>query len=800
MTTLSPTPLPQPDRPTTVLSISGMKCAGCVQTIEKRLQQQPGVSTAVVNLVTEQAAVEYLPQEVTPEDLAEVLTATGFPSHVQDPTQIGLAASLPESSVKRHWQHIQHLILAAILVVLSGVGHLGHIPGLALPWLTSIQFHWGLATLALLGPGRQILWEGWQGLRRNMPNMNTLVSLGSLTAYLASVVAVVWPQLHWDCFFDAPVMIVGLILLGRALEEQARGRTKISLEKLLALQPLVARWLPSPDTQPDRTVEIPVQDVQIGAWLQILPGDKFPVDGQMIAGHTLVDEAMLTGEALPIDKTIGDPVTAGTLNQSGVVTIEATRTGQQTTLAQIIKLVETAQTRKAPIRQFADRVAGYFTYGVLAMATFTFLFWVGIGVRLWPDVMVNGTLPMIHDQSLEPGMIAPGAASVLLGLKLAIAVLVIACPCALGLATPTALLVGTSLGAEQGLLIRGGDILEQVDHLDTVVFDKTGTLTSGHPVVTDYWLSTAYSSNSVLGMLPSSETVLQIAATLETGGRHPLSTAIVEHAQRRQVPFLAATHLETVTGAGVLGQIQHLEARLGSGAWLQECGITIPTMDQHQGQQLAQSGKSVVYLAVDHIYMGSIAVRDTLKADAAQTISQLKQMGLQVKMLTGDQTATAMAMAQELDLDARDVQAEVAPADKSMIIAQLQAQGHCIGMVGDGINDAPALAQANVGIALSGGTDVAIETAQIILMSGLSDSNSLIKIVDVLRLSRATFRKIQQNLFWAFIYNLLALPIAAGLLLPSVGILLSPASSAAIMALSSVSVVTNSLQLRRLRF
>ena len=387
MNTLSPTPLPQPDRPTTVLSISGMKCAGCVQAIEKRLLQHPGVCAAVVNLVTEQAAIDYRPQEVTPEDLAQVLTATGFPSQVQDRTQTGISASLPESATQQLWQQIQHLGLAAILVVLSGVGHLGHIPGLALPWLTSIQFHWGLATLALLGPGRQILWEGWQGLRRNMPNMNTLVSLGSLTAYLASVVAVVWPQLHWDCFFDAPVMIVGLILLGRALEEQARGRTKISLEKLLALQPPVARWIPSPDTQPDRVVEIPVQDVQMGAWLQILPGDKFPVDGQIIAGHTLVDEAMLTGEAIPIDKNPGDQVTAGTLNQSGVVTIEATRTGQQTTLAQIIKLVETAQTRKAPIQQFADRVAGYFTYGVLAIATLTFLFWVGIGVHLWPEVI-----------------------------------------------------------------------------------------------------------------------------------------------------------------------------------------------------------------------------------------------------------------------------------------------------------------------------------------------------------------------------------------------------------------------------
>ena len=799
MTSLSPSPNPQAT-PTTVLSVSGMKCAGCVQAVEKRLQKQPGVSAAVVNLVTEQAAIEYMPQEVAPEDLAQLLTTAGFPSHVQDRAQAGISSSVAEPSIARYLQQIQHLVLAAILVILSGIGHLGHFPGLIWPWLTSIQFHWGLATLALLGPGRSILGEGWQGLRQNRPNMNTLVSLGSVTAYLASVVAVVWPQLYWDCFFDAPVMIVGLILLGRALEAQARGRTKISLEKLLALQPMVARWLPSPDAQPHHAVEIAVQDVQIGAWLQILPGDKFPVDGQVLAGQTLVDEAMLTGEAMPIPKAPGDSVAAGTLNQSSLVTIEATRTGQQTTLAQIIELVETAQTRKAPIQHFADRVAGYFTYGVLAIATLTFLFWVGIGVHLWPDVMVQGTLPMLHDPGLVSAEIAPRAASILLGLKLAIAVLVIACPCALGLATPTAILVGTSLGAERGLLIRGGDILEQVHHLDTIVFDKTGTLTSGHPVVTDYWLSASNPAIPEWTSPLTPETILQIAATLEVGGRHPLATAIVEQAQMRQLSLFPATDLETIPGGGVLGQIDYYPARLGSATWLQDCGIEIPTAEQQQGERLALMGKSIVYLAVANTYIGAIAVQDTLKPDAAQTIHQLRTMGLQVRMLTGDQTATALAIAQELNLEASDIEAEVNPADKAEAIARLQAQGHRIGMVGDGINDAPALAQAEVGVALSGGTDVAMETAQIILMSGQAGSNSLSSLVDVLRLSRATFRKIQQNLFWAFVYNLIGLPIAAGILLPQFGILLSPASSAAIMAVSSVSVVTNSLQLRRLSF
>lgn len=785
MTSLSPPPSTQQ----VVLAVSGMKCAGCVRAVEKRLQQQPGVATAVVNLVTEQAAIEYVPQEVEPASLAQVLTTAGFPSHIQNREED--AEPLPLQPLKE----IQPLVLATVLVVLSGVGHLGHIPGFTVPWLTSIQFHWGLATLALLGPGRPILQEGWQGLWQNRPNMNTLISLGSVTAYLASVVAVVWPQLYWDCFFDAPVMIVGLILLGRALEAQARGRTKASLEKLLALQPMVARWLPNPETQPDQAVDIPVRDVQIGAWLQVLPGDKFPVDGRVLEGSTLVDEAMLTGEAMPVPKASGDEVVAGTLNQSALITIEATRTGQQTTLAQIIDLVETAQTRKAPIQQFADRVAGYFTYGVLAIATLTFLFWVGIGVHLWPDVLASGTLPMVHSPDVGMAEMIPRSAGILLGLKLAIAVLVIACPCALGLATPTAILVGTSLGAERGLLIRGGDVLEQVDRLDTLIFDKTGTLTTGHPQVTDYWVSEGLPALPV-GDHISSQTVLQLAASLEKGSRHPLATAIVEQADAQELAYASATALETVPGCGIEGQLDEAFIRLGSAQWLRDCGIVIPPQDQHQGHQLAQAGKTLIHLANDQTYVGGLAVQDTLRSDAAQTLKDLKGLGLRIQMLTGDQAETAHIVAQELGLEPTAVQAGVAPGDKAAVIADLQAQGHQVGMVGDGINDAPALAQADVGISLSGGTDVAIETAQIILMSG--EANPLYRLVDVLRLSRATFRKIQQNLFWALIYNLIGLPIAAGILLPKFGILLSPASSAALMAFSSVSVVANSLQLRRL--
>jgi Cu2+-exporting ATPase len=468
------------------------------------------------------------------------------------------------------------------------------------------------------------------------------------------------------------------------------------------------------------------------------------------------------------------------------MTLKATRTVSETTLAKIVALVEEAQTRKAPIQQLADTVAGYFTYGVLAIAFLTFLFWYFAGTKIWPDVL----LPMAHAESHMMMAMPTATSPLLLSLKLAIAVLVIACPCALGLATPTAILVGTSIGAERGLLIKGGDILERVHQLDTVVFDKTGTLTSGQPTLSDC-LPISESGNFDSPQ-STQNSLIQLAATVESGTSHPLAEAIITAAQQQQLPILEAQDFHTEPGLGISALVENRRVLLGNADWLNQQSVTISDMAQRQVQALAEAGKTVVYVAAEGVLIGVIAVSDVLRPDASETVKRLKDMGLRVMLLTGDQPAAAAVVAQQLSIEPDHVIAGVRPDGKAEAIAQLQAQGRRVAMVGDGINDSPALAQADVGISLQGGTDVAVETAGIILMRG-----RLMDVVESIELSRATFNKIRQNLFWAFSYNTVGIPAAAGMLLPAFDIILNPAAAGALMACSSVSVVTNSLLLRR---
>ncbi|MBD2516933.1 cation-translocating P-type ATPase, partial [Nostoc sp. FACHB-973] len=475
-----------------ILDVGGMKCAGCVKAVERQLTQHPGVKSACVNLATEVAVVESQAGVVDADALAKQLTAVGFPTQPRKAsgTVAGEISNPAERQRQQMHSSLRQLAIAALLLVLSASGHFGNIGSSVLPILDNIWFHCGLATIAILIPGRPIFVDGWLGWRRNAPNMNTLVGLGTLTAYIASLVALLFPQMGWECFFDEPVMMLGFILLGRTLEQQARGRAAAAFRQLLALQPLLARLIANPEEAGigSSSVEIPAEQVRVGECLQVLPGDKIPVDGEVIAGQTTVDESMLTGEAVPVSKQPGDPVTAGTLNYSGAIAIQATRVGSDTTLAQIVALVEAAQTRKAPVQKLADTVAGYFTYGVLTASVLTFIFWYFFGTHIWTaDVTMSGGMEMAHHSPLSTDAINPVSthSPLLISLKLAIAVMVVACPCALGLATPTAILVGTGMGAERGLLIKGGDVLEKVHQLNTVVFDKTGTLTTGNPVVTD---------------------------------------------------------------------------------------------------------------------------------------------------------------------------------------------------------------------------------------------------------------------------------------------------------------------------
>ena len=825
---------------TIAIDVTGMMCAGCVRSVEQALTNSAGVVAATVNLATEVATVQYIPETVTPIALANQLTEAGFPSQPRLPKGDRTEASPPEFNLQQRrqqetQQQLRRLAIATLLLFLSALGHVEQLADITLPGLSNIWFHCGLATLALLFPGRAMVIDGWRGLRRNAPNMNTLVSLGTLTAYFTSLIALLFPQLGWECFFDEPVMLVGFILLGRTLEQQARNRAASAFQSLLALQPTIARLIPAqklsgketletPMSEPVAPLEIPAESVRVGEWLQVLPGDKVPVDGEIVVGQTLVDESMVTGEPVPVIKQAGDRVIAGTLNQSGAIAIQATRTGSDTTLAQIIALVETAQTRKAPIQKLADTVAGYFTYGILAIATLTFLFWYFIGAHLWAaelagmghSVLGDGHSVLTHLFTVPSHMLhhSDTPSPLLLSLKIAIAVLVVACPCALGLATPTAILVGSGIGAERGLLIRGSDILERAHALDTIIFDKTGTLTSGKPTVTDCLIidpntttpnpfdirHQALSGIQETSLAISSSSLLQLAATVESGTRHPLALAIQQQAQQQAIALLPAQDFLTVPGFGVAAMVQCTDdgnqspqrVLLGTADWLMQNEIAIAQSIQAQAKTLAAAGKTVVYVALAGSVVGLIAVADVLRSDAIATVTKLRQMGLTVKMLTGDQSDTAIAIAQLLDISPADTLANIRPDGKADAIAQLQAQGCTVAMVGDGINDAPALAQADVGIALHSGTDVATETAGIILMR-----DRLLDVVEAIHLSRATFNKIRQNLFWAFAYNLIGIPLAAGLLLPSYGVLLSPAAAGAMMAFSSVSVVTNSLLLYR---
>ncbi|MEH2331751.1 heavy metal translocating P-type ATPase [Nostoc sp.] len=816
-----------------ILDVGGMKCAGCVNAVERQLTQHPGVKSACVNLATEVAVVESEVGAIDADALAQRLTAVGFPTQPRkvNGTVAGEISTLPDPAERQRREmrsSLWQLAIAAVLLILSGSGHFGNLGSSVLPVLNNIWFHCGLATIALLIPGRPILVDGWLGWRRNAPNMNTLVGLGTLTAYIASLVALLFPQLGWECFFDEPVMMLGFILLGRTLEQQARGRAAAAFRKLLALQPLLARLIANPEKggMGSSSVEIPAEQVRVGECLQVLPGDKIPVDGEVVVGQTTVDESMLTGEAVSVIKQPGDMVTGGTINQSGAIAIQATRTGSDTTLAQIVALVEAAQTRKAPVQKLADTVAGYFTYGVLTASVLTFVFWYFFGTHIWTDITMSGGMEMINHATHEAHHSALSTqhglnpsyplTALLISLKLAIAVMVVACPCALGLATPTAILVGTAMGAERGLLIKGGDVLERVHQLDTVVFDKTGTLTTGNPIVTDCLLieemgkvgpPLGIRGNGKWGVGSSeSHSLIQLAAAVESGTHHPLAKAIQQEAQQQKLSIPEAVDFHTEPGLGVSAVVEGTVVLLGNWEWLSWHGIVINETAQQVAQDLATDGKTVVCVAIGGTLAGLIGVSDTLRSDARSTIDKLRQMGLRVMLLSGDRKEAASAIAKQLGLDSADVIAGVPPAKKAAAIQSLQlertrGQGDkktkktphsVVAMVGDGINDAPALSQADVGIALHSGTDVAMETAEIILMR-----DRLNDVVESIQLSRATFNKIRQNLFWAFAYNTLGIPLAAGVLFPSLGFVLNPSGAAALMAFSSVSVVTNSILLRR---
>lgn len=727
------------ERQTVLLDIEGMRCAGCAASVEKHLRAAPGVVDAKVNLVTAMAVVEHEADVFASEELVSGLNAKGFISHLRQ------GSRPPRSTPQVAPYPIGQLLIATGLLALSVLGHfaqpaqLPHHHGNS---LESVWWHWALASIALVGPGRFILIDGWRSLRNGHPNMHSLVGLGASTAYLTSIVALISPKLQWECFFDEPVMLVGAMLLGKTLEHSARQAAAREFDLLLSMQPPLANlWVG------DQAIAVPVEQLRVGELVQVPPGERIPVDGLVQVGRSTVDESLLTGESSPVLKIPGDPVTAGTTNQEADLILRVEQVGDQTILAQTIARVTEAQTRKAPIQRFADRVAGYFVYGVMAIALLTTLGWWAIG-SLYPTLT---TTPL------------------LLGLKLGIAVLVIACPCALGLATPTAILVSTALGARQGLLIEGSDVMAEMQRVQRVVFDKTGTLTQGRPQVQESRIDWP-----VADFWP-------LVAMVASSTQHPVAAAIRSEAQRLGYEPAVLMTSQTVPGSGAIAMDSAGRAvHLGRADWLLEQGIlAVPAVDLN-------SAANIVHVAIDHQWAGAIGTWDPLRPEAKATVEFLQARGLEVVMLTGDRLAVAEPIGRELGIS--QIYGDVRPDRKVEIMGELQATGP-VAMVGDGLNDAPALALANVGIAI-GSTAVTIAAADVVLMG-----DSLTGVVDAWQLAQLTDRKIRQNLFWALIYNCLGIPVAAGLLYPW-HLTLSPALAGALMAFSSVSVVLNSLSLR----
>ena len=747
------------------LAVKGMVCASCTARVEKALRSVPGVEDATVNLLAERAAVTFDPHQAKPADLVAALGTAGYEAHPLDEETAFLQSQIDRADTggaeKRRPTEIEELrrrfIVSAILtvpVLIMGMGpELGLLP---MRWAERGWWNWLqliLTTPVLFWAGGGFFRGAWAALRQRAADMNTLIAIGTLAAYTVSVAVTVAPRyfaargLNGGVYYETAAVIITLILLGRLLEARAKRGAGDAIRRLIGLQPRTARVL-----RDGREQDLPIAEVRVGDRILVRPGEKVPVDGVVVAGESWVDESMLTGESLPVEKRAGDPVTGATVNQRGAFTMEARRVGKDTALAQIVRLVEQAQGSRAPIQRLADVITGYFVPVVLMLAVATFTGWVVFGP----------------------------AARFLHALLASVSVLIIACPCALGLATPTAVMVGTGRGAQLGVLIKDAEALETLHRAQTVVLDKTGTITEGRPALTDVIALPGVDDRELL----------RLAASVERASEHPLATAIVAGALARDLDLAEATGFHALSGLGVEAQFEGYEVLLGNTALLHERGIDIPASLAQGAERLSEEGKTPIFVAVGESALGVLAVADTIKPSAAAAIARLKARGLQVVMITGDNRRTAEAVARQAGIDR--VLAEVLPAHKAEEVRRLQAEGQVVAMVGDGINDAPALAQADVGIAIGTGTDVALEAADVVLMRG-----DLHGVPDAIALSRATMRTIRQNLAFAFGYNVLGIPIAAGVLYPFTGWLLSPMIASAAMAMSSVSVVTNALRLRR---
>ena len=736
--------------------IEGMSCASCAMTIENAVSKIPGVDKASVNLATEIMTVEAT-DNVTPEDIAKVVDGVGYSAR---PRGKSVEEELEEKNEKKeaHLREMKrNLTISAIFAVPLLFIAMADMVGIPMPaFLNPMQspVSYALIQLALVLPiiwlGRRFFVDGFKALSKGHPNMDSLVALGTSAAFLYSLYGtyhVLEGHAHFamNLYYESAGVILTLITLGKYFEDVSKGKTSMAIQTLVGLAPKMATVL-----RDGQEVEIPVEEVQVGDLIRVKPGEKVPVDGVVTEGNSTVDESMLTGESIPVSKSVGDEVIGASLNKTGSFILKATKIGKDTALSQIIQLVEQAQGSKAPIAKLADKVSGVFVPIVIVLALVSGLAWYFLGQESW-----------------------------VFALTITISVLVIACPCALGLATPTAIMVGTGKGAENGILLKSGEALEEANHVNMVVFDKTGTITNGTPVVTD--VVTAENTDA--------DALIRLAASLEVASEHPLGEAIVAKAKEQGAAFDEVTNFEAIPGFGIKGHVGETLVFLGNEKWMRENGLANEAMNE-KANRFAEQGKTPLYIGYNDAVQGLIVVADTVKESSARAIQTLHEMGIQVAMMTGDHERTAQAIAAEVGIDR--VFSEVLPQDKANYVSKLQEEGYIVAMVGDGINDAPALAQAQVGIAIGTGTDVAIESADAVLMK-----SDLMDVPAMLKLSRATIRNIKENLFWAFAYNVIGIPFAMGVLHLFGGPLLNPMIAGAAMSFSSVSVVLNALRLKR---
>lgn len=731
--------------------IEGMTCSACANRVEKVTKKMPGIENAVVNFATEKLSVSYDADAVSFGDIKAKVEKAGYKLIREEEQKIEEKKKNLDEKGKLLWRLILSLIFSVPLLTIT----MGHMVGMPLPKIIDPMMNplnFAIIQLVLTIPvmiiGYKFYYIGYKNLFKLSPNMDSLIAIGTSAAFIYSLYGTYKiytgdGSYAMSLYYEAAVTILALITLGKYLEAISKGKTSQAIKKLMGLAPKTATIV-----RDGKELVIPIDEVIVGDIVIVKPGEKLPVDGEVIEGATAVDEAMLTGESIPVEKTIGSKVIGASINKTGFIKYKATKVGKDTALSQIIKLVEDAQGSKAPIAKMADIIASYFVPIVIGLAILASIGWLIAG---------------------ESGVFA---------LTIFISVLVIACPCALGLATPTAIMVGTGKGAEYGVLIKGGEALEVTHQIDTIVFDKTGTITEGKPVVTDIITSTILEDE-----------LLSIAASSEKGSEHPLGEAIVKSAEERNIQFKEISNFKAIPGHGIQVEIEGNTILLGNKKLMSENSIEVGELGV-KSDKLANEGKTPMYIAINNKLEGIIAVADTVKPSSKEAIENLHKMGIKVAMITGDNKKTADAIAKQVGIDI--VLAEVLPEDKANEVKKLQGKGNKVAMVGDGINDAPALAQADIGIAIGTGTDVAIESANIVLMKG-----DLRDVTTAIKLSKATIRNIKQNLFWAFGYNVLGIPVAMGVLHIFGGPLLNPMIGAAAMSLSSVSVLTNALRLRK---